>query len=663
MGDVGGAQQAPSAPALEGVDHPPELAQFLSGWKSELQEVGAAAAVPARVLPGQAAATTAAGTRAPPDSLRQEAPHAAVVTRPVGARSTPQSPFELTFSLGGRGVTGVADAKRARVHEAGAADEALGPTPTGTAHDDLVQELIDDLDEENDVPMLDFVLPRDVAMRILSSLDVVTLCRVACASRLWRDLASDNVVWFGVCRGMRYCGELPPFAAVASWKARAAGIALRRREIDRRWKEMEAAFTQLEHMSELRLLPLELSATAFAKDGGCLAGYADGSIVGYDADGATDRYYYTGEGKRVVSLTEGGCTVAAVSSTTSAVANANHPLDFLYELEVWGGVGGGDRLFQAPIGERVDHDDKASWAGVHAHRRNPTVFAATSTVLQCYSAVHTGSWERAWSAPNVVGLRATELVHDTTLACLTTTGVVLRSCRSGEIVANLYDTSQVGGTCDIVATGNGHILFGATDATIDRASLRVCRDDTGIQSGSLDVGRRSITSIATAADDPALVAVTTQSSSTVRIYDLRTEAAVQSFMDIGGARSRITCQAVAWESWRLATGGSCGTAGTVAVFDRRMERRLWYIDLASPILDVQVQRDGATLWASSATRTRCQPTRRASCLTVLDFAAPPAALAEATCPFSSSFDNVHGNRYDELLAAPYDDVVNPDALG
>jgi hypothetical protein len=46
----------------------------------------------------------------------------------------------------------------------------------------------------------------------------------------------------------------------------------------------------------------------------------------------------------------------------------------------------------------------------------------------------------------------------------------------------------------------------------------------------------------------------------------------------------------------------------------------------------------------------------------MDFAAPTAALAEASCPFSSSFDNVYGHRFDEELAAPYDNVA-PDAFG
>jgi hypothetical protein len=46
----------------------------------------------------------------------------------------------------------------------------------------------------------------------------------------------------------------------------------------------------------------------------------------------------------------------------------------------------------------------------------------------------------------------------------------------------------------------------------------------------------------------------------------------------------------------------------------------------------------------------------------MDFAAPTAALSEASCPFSSSFDNVYGNRFDEELAAPYDNVA-PDAFG
>ena len=47
---------------------------------------------------------------------------------------------------------------------------------------------------------------------------------------------------------------------------------------------------------------------------------------------------------------------------------------------------------------------------------------------------------------------------------------------------------------------------------------------------------------------------------------------------------------------------------------------------------------------------------------MIDFGAPESALAGAQCPFSSSFDDTSGYRYNDLLVMPYDDV-NPDKFG
>src|SRR5690606_19640714 len=43
------------------------------------------------------------------------------------------------------------------------------------------------------------VLPREIALKILSYLDATSLCRAAQVSTRWRALADDNVLWRAIC--------------------------------------------------------------------------------------------------------------------------------------------------------------------------------------------------------------------------------------------------------------------------------------------------------------------------------------------------------------------------------------------------------------------------------------------------------------------------------
>eukprot|EP00035_Acanthoeca_spectabilis_P025291 m.457731 g.457731 ORF g.457731 m.457731 type:complete len:653 (-) comp21339_c0_seq1:58-2016(-) len=625
------------------IDSRPDLAKFLSGWRSEIAQKSHTSSQ------SQDATLPVASSAVPTDKASPR---------------KPQSPTKDTPTAAGRGRNPVVgtdrSGKRPRV------EKAKQQPPSGhhshvESQEDLVQALIDDLDDDNEIPMLDVVLPRDVALRILASLDVITLCRISCVSRLWRDLASDNVLWFNICRVMQYRGEIPGFTEVADWKSRVASITLCRREIDRRWKSMEAAFTNIEHYRDEGWRSAPLNAVTYSCDGGCAAGYMDGTVIVYGTKGAAESAFYAGEGRGITTVEKGGCVLAAAAVTVNGVGEIDfsHPND-TQTLYVWGAHNGGNPLLEVGV-PSLD-----AWARIQIHSRDPTVYVATRSSLQCYSAASSGMWERMWSSVDVGTLLSIESVRDTALACLSTNGVVVRDCATGAVSATLYNSDEVGGTCHVLARGNGHILFEVADAAMNRAVVHVYDEDSAAQVGSLGTG--AISSITTSPSDLNLVAVTAASQSSVhtsivRLFDLRTETAVQTYRDnraVGGL-------CATWESWRLAVGGRAGNAGTVAVFDRRMQKRLWYIDLAQPIQSVHISRDGATLWASSTSRSGWTPASRgrvpASCLTTLDFAAPPAALAEASCPFSSSFDNVQGHRYDELLAAPYDDVANPDALG
>lgn len=385
---------------------------------------------------------------------------------------------------------------------------------------DFVQELIDDLDDINDVPMLDFVLPRDVAHRILASLDIVTLCRVAQISKTWKILADDNVLWHAICRRMRYRGKLEPFSHVADWKGRVAAITLRRQEIDRRWRRMEAAFTTLdvhEHheRDEIRegaSVPITASlflpgnSSGGADDGGCVAGRGDGSVARYDAHGEPCGFFGARSGNPVVAVAAGATVFAALTATRGVPSHAHahviqrSPLNPVLvsrqvELEVWSAGVGGDPVFLHVLPGDVTHDtdnghmtgQPGGRAALEVHSRDPTVFVGTTSSLRCYSAVRTGEWGCFWDVPAPSGLHEMRLVLDRTLAVLARGGVTLRDCTTGEVSAMLLDATELGVRCSALSVGNGNVMFGALDSTLRESVLHVCDAATGLHRASLEV--------------------------------------------------------------------------------------------------------------------------------------------------------------------------------
>jgi WD40 repeat protein len=389
----------------------------------------------------------------------------------------------------------------------------------------------------------------------------------------------------------------------------------------------------------------------------------DGSVARYDAHGDPSGFFAAQSGNPVLSVAAGATVLAALTVSRGVFPhhahdpfqiqhnNADNPVDNVsvssgIELEVWSAGVGGDSVFRVELPGEITHDAgnghllgrPGGRAGVEVHSRDPTVFAATPKSLRCFSAVHTGSWECVWDVVAPSGLHEVRLVLDRTLAVLARGGVTLRDSSTGDVSAVLLDATELGVRCSALSVGNGNVMFGALDPTLGEAALHVCDVMTGRHRASLDVpGARGVSSARCTPEDPSLVAVTSHGDSVVRIYDMRSDGRlpVQSLRDASRPRGRAEWRAVDWENWRLAAGGVLGggrTSGTVAVFDRRTSERLWYVDVTAPVLDLAVQRDGASLWASSATRSGSVGQSAsvatfppfASCLTVRDYL--PACL-------------------------------------
>lgn len=98
-----------------------------------------------------------------------------------------------------------------------------------------------------------------------------------------------------------------------------------------------------------------------------------------------------------------------------------------------------------------------------------------------------------------------------------------------------------------------------------------------------------------------------------------------------------------------------------------------YINSSLPIVSLAVTGDSLIYSSASAacsSRAGGEPqaalglgqSMNRGSLNYLDFGAAPDQLADAACPFSSTFDDIAGYRYNDLLETVYDDV-DPDRLG
>lgn len=580
---------------------------------------------------------------------------------------------------------------------------------------DFVSLLIKDIDDVNDVPLFDYTLPIEVATNILSHLDVKSLCHCAQTSKTWNLLASDDALWHRLAQEHGYTlptnlhsmanrdfskqkDTVNAFEKRASqtWKEYFVQRHLHEREIHRRWREMIAVFVQLRrpkrfiHGDDRR--SGVTSASYNQADGVMAAGLNNSQVILWNLDRPSqelEKYFTTlnmqelsiaaaalveedaRQGPRanaantswqfhgaVVSVDANACVAAAITS----------PSPTTRELHVWHlSRHGGTRVFASDAPVEVPHVNAS--CPLVAVTDSPTVVWGCGKNIHCYSADTSSTWELHWSWTGIRSEDITDLCMVSTASGVQNKGIFvhmtlgsvgLHNIANGDVVASLYgdDDSSIGTTCSCLHTGKEHIAYAVHDIAVGN-SVRVHCTDTGRQSGAIDLGSGRVVAVTSVTNEPDVYVISTTHG--IGVYDMRTDTREQRFQ-----RHGATLLSLCADDWKIVAGGSqapAGQDGFTGVWDRRMRKRLWYVNDVVPIVSVAVYKEERLVTSSvPAHAPYVEPNiedayhiTKAS-LNVVDFGAPLSQLVDAECPFSSMFDSVAGYRYNDLLANPYDNV-------
>ena len=93
---------------------------------------------------------------------------------------------------------GLVPALASNTHHDDDDDEHSSHSPTVMEHHNSQEQENDDeeLEEDDKFPDLGH-LPPEVALQVLKNLNATDLCLASC---VWQQLASDNILWQGLCR-------------------------------------------------------------------------------------------------------------------------------------------------------------------------------------------------------------------------------------------------------------------------------------------------------------------------------------------------------------------------------------------------------------------------------------------------------------------------------
>lgn len=555
------------------------------------------------------------------------------------------------------GDSSLPQAKRAKQD---APTAAGGEDPSGESNQpNYLSLLIADIDELETIPFFDVALPAEIGVKILSHLSIRDLCRCAQVSRAWSALAKDNSLWFRHATSQQLTSA-SDMEGSKNWMRFVKSCLRKRWELEQRWRELKAAFGELDATSRF---DLGISAVHCRGDSVLIA-KLDGTMTlqqwrpgkGRDAtvcpglvgDGAALTCLHQGENLMVsgsasgkVSIWSHGADVRRIATFTASNVD-----------EAWPSTNAVRAVCASPMG--------AALAAA-----NSQVVCFRSALDEPSSPQDHGGWVPAWSM-DVPRQGELDLVPLGDSCCC------LRTARSAEILdvahghalctlhSDLLDTS---GVCNGLATAPGRIILSTSEPTRHAVKLFDARNGALAQAvnlpraascfhyhnGSLAVGDRS---------------------SGINMYDAVSGQVAQRFIT-AGSRS-LAAVSVRCDDMRVVSGVRQHQGRSMVhqcvVWDRRMpSQELWHIRSSLPVRQVHFTAD-KLVYSSCSTSIDPQlgfgghrSPEKGQCF-VLDFGAPLSELEGAACPFSSMYNDISGYNPALILATPYDNVA-PDRLG
>jgi len=537
-----------------------------------------------------------------------------------------------------------------------------------------LQLLIADIDELNTIPFFDVALPGEIGILILRCLPLRDLCRCAQVSRAWNALTKDGTLWF------RHALHYQLAAPGDMETSRDWAVYVRRRlrkqwELEQRWRELKAAFGELEAAPWRRGRGETCYITSVHCRGSTvLLGKSDGTLAAHEWHSRSEGRVATkfpsllGDGAAITCLDQGqGYLVSgSVSGHLSVWTAANDSGDPRRVASVtftpdeheppWDD-GPGNAVIDACI--------FPSGATVAVNAREMLCFRpSTSDGNFFLGGSADEGWLPAWNRSVSGSIAQVVPLGDSCCCYRSVRGAEILDVANGHTLSTLHVGTESSSVCGHLAVCGGRVLlstsepmrhvvtlfdarYGAVSNVIDLPHAAACFD---CQGNDLAIGDRT---------------------SGVTVFDVNSGLVAQRFRQQGRS---LSVRSLRFDDIRVVCGGNefarSGALHKCSVWDRRMTRQeLWHIRSKLPVNSVHFTADklvysscGAALpVAGSMWGTGAGVRGRNSCF-VLDFDAPLSQLEDASCPFSSLYNDVSGYNPAIVLSTPFDNVV-PGRLG
>ncbi|XP_067946765.1 F-box/WD repeat-containing protein 8-like isoform X2 [Watersipora subatra] len=137
----------------------------------------------------------------------------------------------------------------------------------------LVDVFIDDLNDLDDIPFFDISLPREIAVRIFSFLEINDLCACSQVSAAWSSIANDNLIWERLYQRiqMTFTGQ-SLISQSDNWKQTVKECYVSSRNLLLNWKEHKCQITYYHHAQG------GILTSAHALNDLLIAGYTNGQV-------------------------------------------------------------------------------------------------------------------------------------------------------------------------------------------------------------------------------------------------------------------------------------------------------------------------------------------------------------------------------------------------
>eukprot|EP00045_Choanoeca_perplexa_P006193 m.52483 g.52483 ORF g.52483 m.52483 type:complete len:571 (-) comp13506_c0_seq1:58-1770(-) len=506
-----------------------------------------------------------------------------------------------------------------------------------TEQSELLRDLIADLDEVNEEPLMDS-LPQEVAALVFQYLDLPSLmvCSLVCRD-LHAIVYQQDIIWHKMAIRLGYVLASDPAVPEDGWLSFVRRRLSRQRERRQRWVQLNAQFSELRVVSHRQ----NASSIHITRDY-ITAAYGDlPQLLRWRCNDPT---------KTPMKVNVAGGYVKCLQTHEDIIATASE--------------GGDVSIMSAADNTQLGAFHYATPATLLSLSTNKLVAGGIDAIRFYTPDTYSGSdgtWSQRWQQQVPGHLQELHALDGQVVACLTSSCVELRSVLDGSVSATLLDDVGLQFRSWAFQQCRSTLAYALSEPT--RHCARLHAVETGQLLQTLSHHGRAVDALHLRPNEVAMGGRGTG----VRVYDLRSNTEAQALAQ--GYRD-YQVQKVLVDDWRVVTYEELLMdlgIGQVVVTDRRMNRKLWHINRNYNCLSQLYFDDDrliyATLDSNGQPDTALHALDPKHALHVFDFQHVPLGLSHQSCPYSSVYEEAFGAwNYNIALETPYENV-DADRLG